>query len=131
MSNPDIISEASQKSGLSDYEFKEIGTKKILGFTCQGFQMENEDNKMTVYVAFDAPVSFNNMYSGNNSKQMPKGFDPKWLEKMGDNSLVMEMDFQNKKKPKESTKMTCVALEKEPLHIDVSKYEFLQMKMQK
>ena len=131
MSNPDIVNEASQESDLSDYELKEIGTKKILGFTCQGFEMESEDHRMTMYVAFDAPVSFNSMYSGNNSKQMPKGFDPKWLEKMGDNSLMMEMDFHNKKKSKESTKMTCVALEKEPLQIDVSQYEFLQIQVQK
>lgn len=131
MSNPDVVREAAQDSSLSDYEFKEIGTKQILGFTCQGFQMENEDTRMIMYVAFDTPVSFNSLYSGSNSKQMPKGFDSRWLDKIGDNSLMMEMDFHNKKKQKQRVKMSCVALEKEPLLIDVSQYEFLQMQMQK
>ncbi|SDM89294.1 DUF4412 domain-containing protein [Kriegella aquimaris] len=124
MSNPDITGAVSKESNMEDYDFKEIGTKQILGFTCQGFQIENEDALTTMYVAFDTPVSFDNMYSGNNAKQLPKGFDPKWLERIGDNSLMMEIDFKNKRKPKQSAKMTCVALEKEPLHINVSEYDF-------
>lgn len=124
MSNPDIAEASSQESDMGDYEFKEIGTKEILGYTCQGFQMESDDTKMTMYVAFDIPVSFDNMYSGNNAKQLPKGFDPKWLDKIGDNSLMMEMDFVNKKKSKQSAKMTCVALENEPLTVNISEYDF-------
>lgn len=124
MANPDIAEAVSQENDMDGYEFKEIGTKEILGYTCQGFQMESEDAKTTMYVAFDTPVSFDNMYSGNNAKQLPKGFDPKWLERIGDKSLMMEIDFQNKKKPKHSAKMTCVALEKEPMIINISEYDF-------
>lgn len=132
MSNPDIAETASQEGDMGDYEFKEIGTKEILGYTCQGFQMESADTKMTMYVAFDTPVSFDNMYSGNNAKQLPKGFDPKWLDKIGDNSLMMEMDFVNKKKSKQSAKMTCVALENDPLTVNISEYDFsFQKKSQK
>ena len=132
MSNPDVAEAASQESDMGDYEFREIGTKEILGYTCQGFQVENEDMKMIMYVAFDTPVSFNNMYSGSNAKQLPKGFDPKWLDKIGDNSLMMEMDFVDKKKSKRSAKMTCVALDKEPLIINIAEYDFIfQEAMQK
>jgi len=132
MSNPDMADTDSQESDIGNYEFKEIGTKEILGYTCQGFLVENEDTKMTMYVAFDTPISFNNMYSGKNAKQLPKGFDPKWLDKIGDNSLMMEMDFVNKKKKKQSAKMTCVTLEKEPLTINIAEYDFsFQEAMQK
>jgi hypothetical protein len=131
MSNPDIVEAVSEESDMGDHEIKEIGTKEILGYTCQGFQMENEEVKMTMYVAM-APVSFNNMYSGNNAKQLPKGFDPKWLDKIGNNSLMMELDFQNKKKFNQSARMTCVALEKEPMAINISEYDFsFQESMQK
>ncbi len=132
MSSPDIAEATSQESDMGDYEFKEIGTKEILGYTCQGFQMESDDSKMTMYVAFDTPVSFDNMYSGNNAKQLPKGFDPKWLDKIGDNSLMMEMDFVNKKKSDQSAKMTCIALENELLTVNISEYDFgFQAAMQK
>ncbi|MDT7829093.1 DUF4412 domain-containing protein [Pricia sp. S334] len=124
MSNPDLSEAVAQESDMDEYELKEIGTKEILGYTCQGFQMENEDTKMTMYIAFDTPVSFSDMYSGSNAKQLPKGFDPKWLDKIGENSLMMEMDFVNKKKKKQSAKMTCVALEKDPMTIDLGEYNF-------
>jgi len=125
------VMEKNQKNPTEDFEFKEIGTKEILGYECQGFQMENEDVVMTMYVAFDTPVSFNQMAAGQNAKRLPKGFDPKWLDKIGDNSLMMEMDVVNKKKPKQNAKMVCVALEQEPMLVDMSEYEFPQVEMQK
>jgi len=130
ISSPELdIEEMSNENSMEGYEFKEIGTKNILGYTCQGFQIENEETLMTMYVAFDTPVSLNKVY-GNNPKQLPKGFDPKWLEKIGENSLMMEMDIKNKKKPKHSAKMRCVALEKDPMTINISEYEFPQLKKQ-
>lgn len=127
ISTPEIdLDDVNTENSMEDYEFKEIGTKEILGFTCQGFQIENDETRMTMYVAFDTPVSLNKVY-GNDSKRLPKGFDPKWLDKIGKNSLMMEMDFQNKKKPKQSAKMRCVALERDPLTIEISEYEFPQM----
>lgn len=114
-----------QATNMEDYTFTELGTKTILGYECQGFQMENDDIKMTMYMATDSPVSFNQVYGGH-MKATPKGFDPKWLEK-ADNSIVMEMDMVNKKKKKYSAKMTCVALEESPKSIVISDYEFMDL----
>jgi len=131
ISSPEIdLEDVSIENSMDGYEFNEIGTKQILGYTCQGFQMENEDSKMTMYVAFDTPVSLNQVY-GSDPKRLPKGFDPKWLDKIGENSLMMEMDFQNKKKPKQSAKMRCVALEREPMSIQIADYEFPQLTEQR
>ena len=110
---------------MEDYTFTEIGTKTILGYECQGFQMENDEIKMTMYLAMDAPVSFNQVYGGH-VKTTPKGFDPKWMEK-AESSIVMEMDVTNKKKKKYSATMTCVALEKSPKTLIVSEYEFMNL----
>lgn len=130
ISSPKIdLEDINTENSNEDYEFKEMGAKEILGYTCKGFQIENEETKMTMYVAFDTPVSLNKVY-GNNPKQLPKGFDPKWLDKIGKNSLMMEMDIQNKKKPKQSAKMRCVALEKDPMTIKIADYEFPQLKKQ-
>jgi len=52
----DVASENA--SQIDNYTFKEIGVKTILGYECQGFQMENDELTMTMYMAMDAPVSF-------------------------------------------------------------------------
>jgi len=90
--NDEIAEDADEEQLMKDMNYKELGTKTILGYECQGFQIENKEIKMTMYVTFDAPVSFNQVYGGTNKKALPKGFDPKWL-KGADNSLMMEMTF--------------------------------------
>jgi len=57
-----------------------------------------------------------------------EGFDPKWMEK-AENSIVMEMEMIHKKKKKDNTKMTCVALEKAPKTLVVSDYEFMSLNL--
>ncbi|MBT8252811.1 MAG: DUF4412 domain-containing protein [Maribacter sp.] len=127
LQTPDIDVDTTDEdiASMEDYTFKEIDTKTILGYECQGFQMENDEMKITMYVALDSPVSFNQVYGGN-PKSLPKGFDPKWMEK-AENSIMMEMDVVNKKKKKFSAKMTCVTLEKSPKTIVISDYEFMQI----
>ncbi len=120
---------AEEDQLMKDMNYKELGTKEILGYQCQGFQIENKEIKMIMYVTFDAPVSFNQVYGGTNSKALPKGFDPKWL-KGADNSLMMEMTFVNKKKKKFNTTMTCVELANEPKTIVVADYEFMKLDAQ-
>lgn len=116
--------EADESEAMEDFTFKEINTKTILGYECQGFQFENSEYKMKMYIAFDAPVSFNQVF-GAHTKQLPKGFNPKWLE-AADNSLVLEMDFIHKKKKKYNSKMVCVALENEPSTITINEYQFMK-----
>ncbi|WP_117885566.1 hypothetical protein [Aureibaculum luteum] len=117
---------AQEEELMKEMNYKELDTKEILGYTCQGFQIENKEIKMIMYVTFDAPVSFNQIYNGANKKALPEGFDPKWL-KGADNSLMMEMTFINKKKKKFNTTMTCVELVNEPMSIIVSDYDFRKL----
>ena len=120
----EMMETSEDENPMKDAEFTEIGTKEILGYECQGFQIENDEITMIMYLAFDTPVSFNKIYGGPSNNQLPKGFDKKWLDKIGSNSLMMEMDLVHKDKPKESSKIICVALEKEKLDIDLSGYTF-------
>ena len=128
LKNPSIDLEditEQEDANLEGYTFTEIGTKTILGYECQGFQVENDEMKMMMYIAMDAPVSFNQVY-GNHMKTTPKGFDPKWMEK-AENSILMEMEMINKKKKKYNMKMTCVTLEKSAKTLVVSDYEFMNL----
>jgi hypothetical protein len=129
MMTDEVVSDADDTELMSNMNYKELGTKTILGYECQGFQIENSEIKMIMYVTFDAPVSFNQVYGGTNSKALPKGFDPKWL-KGADNSLMMEMTFMNKKKKKFNATMTCVELVEKAHTIEVSEYEFMKLTTQ-
>ena len=75
-----------------DYTYKEIESKTILGYKCDGFQAENENNKVTFYVTNEVPVSFSKVW-GTDKKNMPKGFNAAWMKKYADNGAVLEMQF--------------------------------------
>jgi len=116
----DEITEVIDDGNMTNGEIEKIGSKNILGYECEGFRMNVEDGTMTMYVAVNTPVSFNQVYGTQNSPA-PKGFDPEWL-KQAENGLVMEMNFEHKKKSKRNMTMKCVMLEQENRTINVSDY---------
>lgn len=121
--SPEIIENDSKNSkNLQNYDFKKIGTKEILGYECEGFEVSSKDFKVIMYIAPDAPVSFNKMTMVA-PENLPKGLDPKWFKKV-ENGLMMEIQIEHKKKKKLNATMTCVALEQEYLEIKISEYEF-------
>ena len=122
--NTDFDSEAVENS--NDFTFKEIGTKKIMGFTCQGYEMENDETTTTIYVTKDAPVSFTQLFNGK-SKTMPKGFNKNWLNKL-DNSLIMEL-VSVSKDDGTTTTMKCIALNQKNTVINTSDYKFMNIKL--
>ncbi len=119
-SNEDI-DEVAQEQNVKDYTIVKTDTKTILGYQCQGFKITSKDGIIKMYIAKNAPVSFNNTMS-RNSKFKPKGFNTAWLKEFK-NELMMEMDFKSSKKQKHDMKMTCVSLERKPLHINLSEYK--------
>ena len=115
------LSDFNSDNDTSDFTIKEIGSKTILGYNCQGFIMENKESEITVYITDEAPVSFNKMWDTGKNK-MPKGFNPSWMKKYSENGLMMEMHYVDKKKAKNNMTMTCVALEKTDFSIQTSNY---------
>lgn len=112
---------ASTDKEYSKYEFKQIDSKTILGYECEGFVTENDEMKITYYMTNAVPVSFNQVW-GANTKNLPKGFDPGLMEKYAENGLMLEMIFVDKKKAKNNMTMECVSIEKTDFSIDTSQY---------
>ena len=108
-----------------NFSFREIGTKKILGYPCKGYEMENDEMKSTVYVTKKAPVSFTQLFSG--SKNKPEGYNSNWFNKL-DGSLVMEITMKNKEDGTVTT-MKCVALKKKSTVINTADYQFMNIKI--
>jgi hypothetical protein len=109
-----------------NFTFTQIETKTILGYNCQGYKMENDDSITKIYVTKDAPVSFTQLFIGNN-KNIPQGFDPKWLDKI-DDSLIMEMEHTDKNE-NNTTTMKCILLNKNAFTISKSEYQFINFNM--
>ena len=114
-------SDFDTESDNSDYTFTKIESKTIMGYECEGFVSENDENKITFYITDDVPVSFNQVF-GSNTKSMPKGFNPDWMKKYAENGLMMQMIFVDKKKSKNSMTMDCIGLDKTDFSIDASAY---------
>lgn len=118
----DLTEEQVEKN----YTIVKTDTKTILGYQCQGFKITSSDGIIQMYIAKDAPISFNRVLAGS-SQFKPKGFNPKWLKEFK-NGLMMEMQFTSNKKKKYNMKMTCIALVQEPFSINLSEYKsFMNM----
>ncbi|WP_203293000.1 DUF4412 domain-containing protein [Luteirhabdus pelagi] len=116
-----IAETAAENSGIEDYTMKKIAGKTILGYDCDGFEIENDEYIITMYVTFDVPVSFSDVYG--QSDKMPKGFNPEWLKKGDAEGLVMQMHMDEKNSNRNDMTMTCVKLEEAPFTISKSDYQ--------
>ncbi|MDT0690847.1 DUF4412 domain-containing protein [Salegentibacter sp. F188] len=115
------IEDTSEESEdyYDDMELKEIGSKTILGFECQGYQGENEDYIFNFYVTKEAGIGFTGMFQ-DKQNNMPEEFNPEWLQD-GD-ALLMEMQMEDKKRTNNSMSMTCTRIEKESVTIRKSDF---------
>ena len=102
-----------------DMEIKEIGTKTILGYECQGYEGENKDYIFQFYITKEAGIGFDRMFQ-NKQNNLPEDFNPDWLQD-GD-ALLMQMRMEDKNSSKNNMSMTCTKIEKEPLTIRKANY---------
>ncbi|MHA6278848.1 DUF4412 domain-containing protein [Salinimicrobium sp. CAU 1759] len=112
--------EMAMNDSYGQMEFEEIGTKTILGYNCQGYRAEDEENIYTFYVTDEAGVSFRDIYH-ENQKNIPKGLNADWL--IDGTGLMMEMQMQDKANPDKNVSMTCTGIEKKPFTINTSEYQ--------
>ncbi|WP_185957561.1 DUF4412 domain-containing protein [Saccharicrinis carchari] len=104
-----------------DYTINEISGKEILGYSCKGYLIEDDEYKLTMYVAPDAEVRLGNIY--NNNQQFSNAMPTDWLGKDITDGLMMEMHMVDKKKPKNNTTMECVKLKKQYNEVNKSDYQ--------
>ncbi|WGK63882.1 DUF4412 domain-containing protein [Croceiramulus getboli] len=113
--------EVGDNQEIEDYTMTKIAGKEILGYACDGYVLENDDYHFTMYVTFDTPISFSDIYG--TSKQLPKGFDPAWLKQGDQEGLMMEMEMVDKNKKKNNVTMRCTQLEQLEYTIELSEYQ--------
>ena len=78
----------------NDYTFKELPNRKFLGYDCVGREMENDEYKITTYIAPDMEAGFGNMFKSEHANLPPA------MQKFSDqykNGLMMYMEMVDKK----------------------------------
>lgn len=87
---------------------KSIGSKSIMNYHCEGFELEDEKGISRIYITEETPLRFANLFRSN----LPifNGVENKNFQKIAD-GLVMEMSYQSKKKKKENFVARCTDLQ--------------------
>ncbi|WP_179351159.1 DUF4412 domain-containing protein [Winogradskyella vidalii] len=112
----------ADEEDMSSYDVKQIASKTINGYECEGFVSENDKHIITFYITGDVDVSFNQVFGSSNAKNLPKGFDADLMKKYAENGLMMEMIYEDKKKSKNNMTMLCTGLEPTDFSIDTGEY---------
>ncbi|MDT0555197.1 DUF4412 domain-containing protein [Patiriisocius hiemis] len=87
-----------------------IQGKTILGYQCQGYQVTSDEGVAKFWVTNDAPVSLNGIYA--NFSSLPKKTKDQELP-LDENSLVLEITYESRKKKKENMHMVCTELKEQ------------------
>ncbi len=103
-----------------DAQVKQIDGKKILGYNCEGYEVETDNHIVQFYVTNEADVSFTQMYKYEKSK-LPPAIKQEWLK--NGNSLMMEIQMVDKNAPANNVSMVCTGLKREDMIIKKSNYQ--------
>lgn len=115
----DSSTDGEPENPYDDMEITEIDGKTILGYECRGYRMENEDTVFDFYVTDETGLSFSDMFH-TNQEEMPKSFDPDFLQET--DGLMMQMEMKDKKDPAKTVTMTCTGIEEKDFAISKSDY---------
>ena len=119
------IPEAKDSNNAIDFTISELPPKTILGYSCKGLQLENDKYIAKVYHASDTPISLANFlsFAGQKSMNLPD-LDPRIIEQFS-NGLVMEMEFEDKRKSKNNFNIKAKSLEQAPTKINKNEYQVM------
>lgn len=113
------------KTTVEDEDFyknaqvREIENKTILGYPCQGYEVESEKYKMRFWVTDKPEVSFTKMFLYGKTK-LPAGINEKWLK--AGNGLILEMDMTDKSNSKNNANMIATDLQQERFTVKKANY---------
>ncbi len=93
--------------------------KTILGYSCKGYLVKQDEGTSKIYITDEAPVSFVGMFANLEKMQKSMSSSPIPFSK---NSLMMEMEYTSNKRKRDNVHMICTALKKAPFTINKEDY---------
>jgi len=114
MSNSTLVSQ--------DWTVKPNGeTKEILGYTCAGYDVGNEQYSGTVWVTNELDPKFSNMFKSMGQRKQKKN-SAQWMNLVDGLALEIKIVDTSKRKPK-TIHMVCREIGSEDLTIDTKDYK--------
>ncbi|WP_047246430.1 DUF4412 domain-containing protein [Maribacter thermophilus] len=98
-------------------KIKEIGSKKLLGYNCSGYEVVTKEGVSRIWVTNEVPIG--NIYSTFYDNEVPDGlpFDK--------DAMIMEMDYKSNKGDKNNFHMICTNVVKNGFSIYKKDYTSL------
>jgi len=122
----DISTSENEEEGI-DASFESIkktgNTKKILGYTCEEFTSENDENKMSFWITQELELYQKNMFFNISKSLGGSSFDKIPKDAKG---FMMEMNFENLKN-NEKGKMVVKKITKEKKSIETTGYQYMNL----
>ena len=121
MPGSDSGTDTDLESLYSNYTFTELPSRVFLGYTCSGYQLENDEHRLTIYVAPNLGVSFNNTGGEGIPNMSP---EMKSFAKKYEDGLMMYMEMEDKlnkgKKNNSSATMECIGFEESNIEVGIN-----------
>jgi len=122
----DISTSENEEEGI-DASFESIkktgNTKKILGYTCEEFTSENDENKISFWITQELELYQKNMFFNISKSLGGSSFDKIPKDAKG---FMMEMNFENLKN-NEKGKMVVKKITKEKKSIETTGYQYMNL----
>ena len=122
----DISTSENEAEGV-DASFESIkktgNTKKILGYTCEEFTSENDENKISFWITQELELYQKNMFFNISKSLGGSSFDKIPKDAKG---FMMEMNFENLKN-NEKGKMVVKKITKEKKSIETTGYQYMNL----
>ena len=111
-----ILGEHGAKTDSEDLKTEPIGSKKILGYSCQGFRMSSSEGVTELWITNEAPATAYRAMFASREGQEGSPFTAK--------TMILAMTFTAAANPAESYSMECTAYGPASMHFVLSEYTY-------
>lgn len=114
---------ANKQGEKSNFTYKTLPNKTILGYNCKGIQATSDEYDIIYYYTNETKVSFGDMFKSQKNWKLPEGLTGYF--KADEKTLLMDMNMKDLKKNGKSTTMKCISLEKNAFVFNKTDYTFM------
>lgn len=116
------IDSADDQYNKSDYTVTTLPNKTILGYTCEGKQIENSEWKFTMYYTNEVGISFQNILNASNKRNSPSVLG-KYFKEAEDGMMLYMKSVDKKEKEYKAVTMECVELNEKKHEFNTDDYQ--------
>lgn len=106
----------------SDYTVTDLPNKTILGYSCKGKQIENDEWKFTMYYTDEIGISFQNILNASKKRETPSVLS-KYFKDAKDGMMMYMKSVDKKEKNYKAVTMECVGLDKQKNDFSTKNYQ--------